>query len=373
MFKSGQKISPAEAMGLCLQEAHKGLGFVSPNPPVGAVILDKNHRFLSSAHHKKCGGKHAEILALEKIKNKTLLKKGFLYVTLEPCAHFGKRPPCVDELLKYDWKTVTYGMKDPYLKTNGKGLKKLNSHGIKTELFSFYKKEIQKLYESFCFNMKYQTSYVALKIATTLDGKIALNHGKNQWVTSQASRDHVSYLRGCYDAVLIGVGTFFQDNPLLNSRKSPFKNKTNKVIVLDPKGLSLNHIEASRLAKVRPLSHIIVVVSDLVAVSKTNFHVEKRPLNFFKKQFNLKELLKDFYKNHEITSLLVEGGAEVFSSFLQQEAIQRVYQFISPQFLGSRGLSCTESLEIDVFSATKKLKEVDFFSLEKDLFLTGRF
>ena len=148
-MKVGQRLSSESAMKLALQEAEKGRGFVSPNPPVGCVILDRNHRFLSTGFHESYGTEHAEIVALNKIKKKELLNKAFVYVTLEPCAHFGKTPPCVETLAQYPLSRVVYGMKDPNPKTNGMGIERLNRQGIQTEPFSTFEREVKKLYEVF--------------------------------------------------------------------------------------------------------------------------------------------------------------------------------------------------------------------------------
>lgn len=373
MMEIGQRLSPKSAMKLAIREAKKGVGFVSPNPPVGCVILDRDHKFLSSGFHRSYGREHAEIIALNQIKKKSFLTGAFVYITLEPCAHFGQTPPCVDALAQYPLARVIYGMKDPNPKTDGAGIDQLNHKGIQTEPFSCFQKEVKKLYEEFSFNMKEGRAWVALKVAVTLDGKMALSDGSSRWITSEISRKYVSRLRGHHDGVLIGAGTFLQDNPRLNSRQPPYRGRKNRVVLLDPKGVSLKHVASSRLSEVRPLSHIIVVVADSLKTSLKNpaFNLKRYPLNS-NDRFDLRSLLTNLYKEEKITSLLVEGGEAVYSSFLQQKAAQRLYQFIGPQFLGgSNGKGFTEGFFVKSLDQAVFLRDVEFVKKGSDFLVMG--
>ncbi len=370
----GKKFSSKAAMHLSIEEAKKGKGWVSPNPPVGCVILDKNQCFLSSAYHKAYGKHHAEMEALKKIKNKKSLKGAHVYVTLEPCAHYGKTPPCVEALIKYPLSSVHYGQKDCNPKTRGLGIKKLKDKGIATKKYTYFKNSIKDLYEVFNYNKIQQKTFVSLKVATSLDGMIGLQDGSSQWITSQSARDYVSVLRAHNDAVLIGVGTFLEDNPKLNSRKPPFHRKKNKVVILDPSGHSLDLLEKSNLSKVRSLSHIIVVTKDKPSVGKRKMKVIRCLWNASKNQFDLKKLKSILYLEFGIGSVLVEGGANTFSSFLEQEEAEILYQFLSPCILGGeQGISWSEQLKIADLRKKKVVQLVDHFYKEKDLFLKFSF
>ena len=373
--KIGTPLSIKSALQLALKSAEKGVGFVSPNPPAGCVILDKDHKFLSEGHHKIFGGAHAERAALDKIPDKRQLKGAFVYVTLEPCAHFGKTPPCVKALARYPLKQVIYGMRDPNPKTAGAGIAELKAQGIEAKPFPCFQREIKNLYEVFSFNMREGKAWTALKAAVTLDGVTALTDGFSQWISSEASRKYVSRLRGRFDGVLIGEGAFLQDNPRLNPRFPPYKNKKNKAVILDPKGVCLKHIESSRLAAVRPLSHILVVTADRLKTPKNlpPFNLKKRPLNQTG-HFDLPALLSDLYREEGIGSLLVEGGAGVYSSFLRQKSGVRLYQFISPKFFGGAGgRGLTEELFIETPSQAPVLKEGEIIKTGPDFLITGLF
>ena len=371
MKNLNQKISDQEAMEMAIEEAEKGQGFVSPNPPVGCVILDKNRRFLSSGFYSHYGSIHAEISTLNKIKNKKTLENGHLFVTLEPCAHFGQNPPCVDSLLKQPLASVTYGRLDPNPKTKSQGVKKLRQSGMKVQQSPHCQNSIRRLYESFALNMEENRAFFALKTASSLDGVSALSQGESQWITGEKSRDFVHYLRACFDAVLIGVNSFLEDNPKLNSRKTGFEKTRNKVCILDPLGKSLKLIVKSNLAKVRP-------VEDIFIITKAPFQKEAHPFTNLvvsfhpdKPQFDLKALSLQLYKKN-IGSVLIEGGIKTFSSFLSQNAAQRLYHFINPSLLGGvKGRQWTEELLIPSLNYRKILKSKEILFLGEDLLVTG--
>lgn len=361
----GVKLTDKEAMALAITEAQKGSGFVSPNPPVGCVILDKNREFLSSGFYARYGAIHAEMMAIDKVKDKTLLEGAHLFVTLEPCSHFGQNPPCVQSLIKYSWKKIVYGIEDPNPKVSKKGIKKLRDYGLLVQKTGFFQLELKRLYEAFTWNMKKKRTFFALKTASSLDGVAALSHGESQWITEPSSRDLNQNLRLSFDAILVGLGTFLQDDPRLNVRSK--KGVKNKVILLDPEGQSLDMIPQSQMAKVRPLKDIYVVSSK----RKNKLKVSYIPIKKSKNSIDLNKLSFELYRR-KITSVLVEGGAKTFVEFLRQQASFRIYQFINPSFIGGvQGAYWTENLK------TKALKNrINLFSLEllqtkPDFFMTG--
>ena len=343
--RPGRKLSPEEASKLAVLEARRGFGRVSPNPPVGCVVLDKNQRLLAAGFHRAFGQNHAEADALQKIKDKRLLKDASLYVTLEPCAGQGKTPSCANLLIQYPFKTVFYGQKDPHPETDGKGLDKLRANKIQTSAFSFYQKDIQRLYEPFVFTLKNQKTFVSLKIACSLDGMAAFQSGESQWITGPEARKQVAVLRAFHDAVLIGKGAFLQDNPRLNARLPLFQSVINKAIVLDPSGDCAGRIPGSRLASVRKMQDIILIVRKGRRLGKAPFQVMEIPFLKSGKSFDLSKLTERLYRELNICSLLAEGGPKVFSAFAEQNCFQRLYQFTGPVIMGGkRGRSWADDL-----------------------------
>ena len=375
---AGQKLSAKQAMEWSVCEAERGLGRVSPNPPVGCVILDQNRGFLASGCYAAYGGPHAEIEALRKIKDKKALKGASLYVTLEPCAHWGQTPPCADELAKYPFAAVICGREDPNPKTKGRGLKKLREKGFQVKKYpAAFEGKIQSLYEAFACNMREKKTFIALKAAVSLDGMLGLSGGASQWITSQASRRHAAWLRGRYDGVLTGAGSFLEDNPRLNSRHPRFSGQLNKAVILDPGGDCLDLIPRSRLAGVRPLSHILAVTRPFVrraAAGKFPFVRMSCPYLEEKKQFDLSHLRSELYQSHGLCSLLAEGGAFALSSFLEQDQAQKLYLFAAPCVLGGvRGRSWAGGLSVKSLKGRKELKLEEPRRLGPDILLTGRF
>lgn len=360
-------------MGLAIQEAKKGYGFVSPNPPVGCVILDRETRFLSSGFHERHGAVHAEISALNKIKNKKKLEGAHLFVTLEPCAHSGKTPPCIDQLLKQPLASVTYGAEDPNPRTKkAKGLQKLKSKGVRVKKSPFFKNEIHRLYEAFTLNMKKTRTFFALKTASSLDGVMGFSHGESQWITGKTARDWTFQLRATFDAVLIGVGTFLQDNPQLNCRLKNLKKIKNRVCLLDPSGRSLQLISQSNLARCRPLENILVVTA-VPLKKKYPFKLIFAPFMPHTRQFDLKKLSALLFRE-KIGSALVEGGGKTFAGFIEQNAAQRLYHIINPSLLGGqKGKYWTETLSVPNLKERKKLKSKEILQFGEDLCVTGIF
>lgn len=371
----GQKLSSRQAMELSLREAEKGFGRVSPNPPAGCVILDQNKGFLASGFHAAYGAPHAEIDALRKIKDKKLLKGAHLYVTLEPCAHYGKTPPCADELAKRPLAQVFYGREDPNPKTKGRGLGKLREKGIHAKKYpSFFAPQIQSLYEAFAYNMREQKTFISLKAAASLDGMLGLSDGSSQWITSQESRDYAGWLRGRYDGVLTGAGSFLEDSPRLNSRHPQFSGHPNKAVILNPKGDLLDLIPQSRLAQVRPLKNILAVTRPLSkAGGALPFPRISCAWREESSQFDLSDLKSKLFQSHGLSSLLVEGGPLTLSSFLEQDQAQKLYQFVAPCVLGGlKGRSWAEGLLTSSLKERKNLRLEAPRPLGPDILLIGR-
>lgn len=364
-----------EAMRLAIEEARKGYGFVSPNPVVGCVILDRNGQLLSSGFHAQVGKDHAEVDALKKISDSKKIEGAHVVVTLEPCSHFGRTPPCADRLAELPIKKVTYGLLDPNPQVAGRGIEKLKVKGIEVEECAELRSELEELAEIFLFNMRKQKTFAALKVATSLDGAIAFKSGESQWITSELARAHAHLLRGQYDAVLVGSGTLLTDDPKLDVRHERFQSrKPNHVVILDLKGATLNRLLEMQVTKVRPLENICVVTG----AEHTDAFIKLGVQSFSAKILSsgildLDDVLKMLFK-HNICSVYVEGGAETLSSFITQQKAQRLYQFIAPKILGAQHSRIwTEKVGFENMQSAVQLQDVKYQNLGSDILLTGRF
>ncbi|MBI1807279.1 MAG: bifunctional diaminohydroxyphosphoribosylaminopyrimidine deaminase/5-amino-6-(5-phosphoribosylamino)uracil reductase RibD [Ignavibacteria bacterium] len=319
----------------CLTLAEKGRGNVSPNPLVGAILTQRK-KIIGRGYHNRFGGPHAEVSAL---RSSTVSTRGAtLYVNLEPCNIYGKTPPCTDLIISSGISRVVVGMKDPNPLVAGKGIRQLRRSGISVDV-GVLSKECEKLNEAFTKYIVTGSPFVTLKVAQTLDGKIANVRGNSHWITNPASRTLVHRLRATSDAVLVGAGTVAQDNPLLTVRDVRGRNPVR--VILD------GQLSIDPHAKVAAPSHVRTIV--ITSTHGAKKHQKK--MKTLKKngaeivvlpgQVNgslpLKKVLK-LLGSRGIASLLVEGGARTFSAFLDARLVDKVIVFIAPKILGE-GLS----------------------------------
>ncbi len=337
---------------LTLEIAKRGSGYVSPNPMVGCVIT-KNNKIIGAGYHQKYGENHAEVNAINSAVES--LEGSTLYVNLEPCSHYGHTPPCVDKIIESKIKRVVIGTLDVNPLVSGNGVRKLKKAGIDVKV-GVLEKECTELNKFFFKYITKKIPYVTLKIAQTLDGKIADQSNYSQWITSSDSRKFVHSLRAQYDAVLIGRRTAEIDNPLLTVRLTEGRNPWR--VVLDTE---LKLKTDLRLFKQNADGKTILVTSK-ASISKQNKIKKLSELGvriIFVKQngsgkLNLRSLLK-VLSTMEITSVLVEGGSEIFSSFMKQNLFDDIFLFISPKLLGA-GISAFNSLNIDSLKRAYKLR-----------------
>jgi diaminohydroxyphosphoribosylaminopyrimidine deaminase/5-amino-6-(5-phosphoribosylamino)uracil reductase len=361
-------LSPLEAMKLAIEEGKKGAGFVSPNPLVGAVILDRHYNLVGLGHHQRVGHAHAEVNALKEIENPGHLDGAHVFVTLEPCAHEGRTPSCAKTLAELPIASVTYGLKDPNPLVAGKGAQILREAGKTVALFTDLQDELEELSEIFLMNMRFKRPFVAVKVASSLDGRIALGTGESQWITNEESRAHVQYLRGCYDAVLTGAGTFLRDDPRLNSRDAHFTGKNQRVVLLDPSGKSFAKLEKSQLWSVRKPEDIFVITGPLGLDAPEGIsHVEIPDADGAFEMTALMEALMEA----EIHSLFVEAGAYTVSSFLKARLVDRLYLFQAPKILGE-GMSWTSGFTLSSIQQAPILRHPRLENFGDDFLVTGR-
>lgn len=365
LVSTGTELSVREAMIQALVEAAKGFSQVSPNPLVGCVILDREGRFLSKGFHERHGEEHAEIQALKGLSENQLMG-AHLIVTLEPCAHQGKTPSCAKRLAQLPLAKVTYGLQDPNPLVAGKGAQIIREAGIQIEEFQDLKQELEEICEAFLRNQRHKKIFVSAKVAATLDGFLALKTGQSQWITGENSRIWSHELRGSHDAVLVGVNTLLMDNASLNIRHPRFEKK-NKVVILDSRGRGLQKAKELKIFSAHQPEDLIWVVEKGFGQSYKGSLIEVESTRDLPLVLNS---LWDF----GLRSILVEGGAEVLSSFLRNQLVQRLYLFQAPRLLGAAGgKSWTESLQISSLTEMLTLDHVKTATSGCDHLITGLF
>ncbi len=342
-------------MTVALNLAKKGRGTTSPNPMVGAIIVKKN-RIIGKGYHKKAGLLHAEIYALKEAGNDA--KDATMYVTLEPCSHWGKTPPCTDAIIKAKLKRVIIGMKDPNPLVYGNGILKMQENGIEVEvgILEDKAKELNK------FFIKYITKkipYVIMKAAISLDGKIAVKTGDSKWISSNESRKRVQLLRNQIDAIMIGINTLKIDNPHLNVRIKNKKKEPYKIILAGKqkirglKNLNLFKENHDKIIIIQSMDAGNEIYEDLVHKIIT-----------LQENYTLKEVLKKLAKL-EIISVLVEGGSRVFTNFIDEKLVDEYLFFIAPIIIGSDGIPIYQG------KSPEKVKKTIKFTKVKGKFLNG--
>lgn len=303
--------------------AKKGLGWTSPNPMVGCVIV-KNGKIISKGYHKKYGGPHAEIEAFKNTKES--VKGATLYVNLEPCCHFGKTPPCTDAIIEAGIKKVICCTLDPNKKVAGKGVEKLKKAGIEVE-YDFLQEEARELNEVFFTFHQKNRPFVVLKFASSLDGKIATANGDSKWITNDAARQYSRQLRGYYQAILVGANTVIKDNPNLGAENN--KQKDPLRIILDAK------LKIPLTGKIfRDNSVLVLTTNQCNKIKKEKFakkgiEVQQLP----GKKISAKSILQ-VLKDREIGSVFVEGGSEALGTFVDEKLVDRIFVFYAPIVVG---------------------------------------
>ncbi len=317
-------------MRMAIELAKKGEGFVNPNPMVGAVII-KDGRIIGSGYHKKYGDLHAERNAILNCRED--LTGAVMYVTLEPCCHYGKTPPCTEAIIESGIQRVVVGLADPNPKVAGKGVKILKNAGIEVETFVL-EEECKKLNEVFLHYITNKMPYVVMKYAMTMDGKIAAYTGKSKWITGETARKRSWEDRHRYMAIMVGSHTVILDDPMLNCRipnsRQPIR------IVCD------THLKT-------PLtSNLIKTAREIPVWLATACKDKERIAPYLDAgchivQVDIKEGVLDLpmllmeLGREKIDSILVEGGSMLHWSFLKERLIQKVQAYIAPKLLGGEG------------------------------------
>ncbi|MEL0010243.1 MAG: bifunctional diaminohydroxyphosphoribosylaminopyrimidine deaminase/5-amino-6-(5-phosphoribosylamino)uracil reductase RibD [Bacteroidota bacterium] len=361
-------------MQQALDLATKGKGSVSPNPMVGCVIVDSKGNRIGAGYHKKFGASHAEVNAVASVENTEDLKGATVYVTLEPCAHYGKTPPCADLLASLPIERVVIAQKDPNPKVNGRGIEKLKAAEKKVQL-GVLENEAEKLNEFFTHAQQYGRPFVTLKLAQTVDGYVAAADGDSQWITGKPARKKVHEWRAQYDAVLVGRNTAMVDNPQLSVRhvrgRQPFR------IVLDgpyslPKDL---HVFSDKFEE----KTIVVTWNKEASSDDADPMLKLMKHNYFRGQIlrvskkdghvDLRETIQGL-GSLGIQSILVEAVQQLASALLREGLVDKLECFIAPKLLGS-GTRSIMDLGIHGMRDICTLKEVSWSQVGDDLLLSA--
>lgn len=367
-----QFTSPTDVMRRALELARSGEGLVEPNPMVGAVIVDEQLLSLGEGFHERFGGPHAEINAL--LHAGTKVRGATLYVTLEPCCHHGKTPPCVDAVLQAGLRKVVIGTVDPNPKVAGGGIGRLRDAGVEVEV-GLLEAEAQRLIAPFRKVVETGLPWVHAKWAMTLDGRIASRTGHSQWISSPASRAVVHRLRGRMDAILVGIGTALADNPLLTARPGGPRVATR--IVLDSAArLPL----ASKLVTTSRDVPLMVATADDAPLERVAAlraaGIEVLPLlspvpGSRNGSPSLCRLMADL-TSRGCTNLLVEGGSEVLGAFFDQQLIDELHVFIAPKLLGGKAAKPPLSgTGLDKVAELPALIDPQIEVLDSDVYVRG--
>jgi diaminohydroxyphosphoribosylaminopyrimidine deaminase/5-amino-6-(5-phosphoribosylamino)uracil reductase len=357
-----------------IELAKKGVGMVSPNPLVGCIIIDEHGEKIGEGYHKKLGEAHAEVNAVASVENKSAFKNATVYVTLEPCSHFGKTPPCAPMLASYPIKRVVIGHQDPNVKVNGNGINIIREKGIQVDV-GVLRKECESLNEYFIHHQLYGRPFITLKIAQTADGYLAAPDGDSQWISGKKSRELVHRWRSEMDAVLVGRTTAFTDDPSLTVRH--VKGRQPKRIVIDgpyelPRELKLfsDKYEEKTIILTWNKKASATDADPMLRVMQHNyFRGEVIQVGKKEGHINLKEAFAEL-GSRGINSVLVEGGQNLSSALLKAGLVDKIELFIAPKLLGG-GTRSIMNLGINKMRDIIQLKESSWRQVGDDLLLTA--
>ena len=355
-----------EYMLRAISLAKKGEGWTNPNPMVGAVIV-KDGRIIGEGYHKKYGELHAERNAFASLKESA--KGATMYVTMEPCCHYGKTPPCTQAIIEHEIGKVVIGSKDPNPKVSGKGVQILKEAGISVEE-NFLREECDKLNPIFFHYIRTKMPYVVMKYAMTLDGKIATKTGESKWITGKEAREEVQHMRHRYMGIMVGIGTVLADDPMLNVRA---KDKKSPVRIICDSKLRIK--EDSQIVKTAFNQRTIVIYADSQNIQEKlerlhSLGVETLYCPDERNQIDLKKLMI-YLGNEGIDSILLEGGGKLNDSAVRAGIVKEVQAFIAPKLFGGvNSKTPIEGIGVNLPSEAVRLKYIDICQIGEDIKIT---
>ncbi len=378
-MKLGDRLTVDEAMAFAIEQAKLGAPYVSPNPQVGCVILDRNEKLIGFGYHQKYGEAHAEINALKGLSQDDL-RGAHVIVTLEPCAHQGKTGSCAKKLVEFPLAQVTYGRQDPFPQVAGRGAQILKDAGIDCVNYSSLVENpsqnaklvqlIDRVPEVFLKNTIEQKIFISVKMAQSLDGKMSLSNGQSKWITSGASREYSHYLRSCHDMLVVGAQTIISDDPSLDIRH-PTIQKNNRVLILDLEGRA-----RGRKLKVLETHGPEDVFWAMPPSSQHGNDPQVIVVPTFdgvrgQQLFNLEALTAELWKLGT-RSIMVEGGAQTISGFIEAGLVDRIHLFQAPVVLGGTSHGWASTLALQQMDQVLRFDMDLSMALGPDFYWTGR-
>jgi diaminohydroxyphosphoribosylaminopyrimidine deaminase / 5-amino-6-(5-phosphoribosylamino)uracil reductase len=358
-------------MRVAIKEAKKGIGRTSPNPCVGAVIV-KDNEIIATGYHQRAGEPHAEVNAITAAGKRT--KDSTIYVTLEPCNHQGRTPPCTQAIIAAGIKRVVVGMEDPNLGVKGSGNDFLRQKGV--QVSSGVLADIcEELNQPFIKHIQTGVPWIICKAGMSLDGRIATRTGNSNWITGEKSRAEVHRLRDRVDAIMIGIDTAIADDPSLTTRLPSKPGKDPVRVILDT-DLRMNP-EARMLRQKSSSSTLIFCSPDPVrdkqkSLEEAGAHVYPVKIDTESKRLDLTEVFKKI-GDMQLNSVLVEGGASLHGEVLRQGLADEAYLFYAPVFIGGDGFPVAGGAGVEMVSDARRLKIVKSRRFGDDILLICRF
>ncbi len=353
-----------------LQVARQGFGFVEPNPAVGAVVVDENRNWIADGFHQKFGGPHAEVNAIAATGDRT--QGAQLFVTLEPCSHHGKTPPCADAVIAAGFRRVVIGCQDPAPHVAGTGIARLREAGIDV-VVGVCEDKATDLIAPFRKLMLQKQPWVHAKWAMTLDGRIATRTGHSKWISNEQSRAEVHRLRGRMDAIITGAGTVRADNPTLTAR--PAGPRTAVRVVVDTDGASI--VSDGNLLKTIKEAPLLLCASEASAASNhvkllAGIGVDVFTTSEKDRSAILGELLAELGRRN-MTNVLVEAGSGLLGSFFDGRHVDEVHVFVAPKIVGgTAALSPIGGLGMAQVSEDASINGMVVQQFGNDLLIEGR-
>lgn len=363
-MKGGFFLNP-KYMKRAIELAKKGIGYTNPNPIVGCVVV-KNDEIISEGYHEKIGGFHAERNALTNCKEDTTGAE--LYVTLEPCCHYGKTPPCTEIIIEKNIKKVYVGSMDPNKLVAGKGVKILEENGIEVEC-GVLKDECDKLNEVFFHYITNKTPYVVMKYAMTMDGKIACENGDSKWVTGEKARETVQNMRKKYMGIMVGINTVLEDNPMLNCR---IEENVDPIRIICDSNLRIPF--ESNIVNTANKIQTIVVCTNKDDKDKQRW-LENKGIEVIRQKVKGRVVLSDLMKilgEKGIDSILLEGGGTLNAQALKENIVNKICCFIAPKIVGgANAKSPIEGKGAEKMMEAYNLRNLEIQKIGNDIMLTG--